>query len=235
MKNNAFISKRKKDVTDFLSILNYLSISYGAVDFKKHLTSEFWGYTISDIKFKVDQSTLKHICPSGFTNVEVIIELDVESKISEWEKLNDPFSSLNFRTLIRGTNSKTGKVHYLCFHIDRHNGGSTNEIHPLYHLQYIQNSKIKPKEEFDYGETLQLDVPRMMHLPMELILGVSTILSNFSPSIYSKLIENRQFINLCKDYQKRIWRPYFNSLENFWLKSPMEWAWDPKLNCPYLV
>lgn len=80
---------------------------------------------------------------------------------------------------------------------------------------------------------MQLDVPRMMHLPMELILGVSTILSNFSPSTYSKLIENRQFVNLCKDYQEKIWRPYFNSLENFWIKNQIDW--DPKLNCPYLL
>lgn len=233
MKNQAFISKRKKDVTDFLSILNTFSISYRSVNFKQDLPDGFWGYAISDIKFKVEESTLRHISPTGFTNVEVIIELDVESKISDWEKLNDPFCSLNFRSLIRGTNSKTGKVHYLGFHIDRHNGNKTNEIHPLYHLQYVQNSRIKPKEEFDHGETLQLDVPRMMHLPMELILGVSTILSNFSPSIYSKLIENRQFVNLCKDYQQKIWRPYFNSLENYWLKNPIEW--DAKENCPYLL
>lgn len=233
MKNQAFISRRKKDVTDFLSILSNLSISYGSIDFKHHLPNEFWGYTISDIKFKVEESTLRHICPIGFTNVEVIIDLDVESKISEWDKLNDPFSSLNFRSLIRGTNSNTGKVHYLGFHIDRHKGGKPNEIHPLYHLQYVQNSRIKAKDEFDHGETMQLDVPRMMHLPMELILGVSTILSNFSPSIYSKLIQDRQFVNLCKDYQEKIWRPYFNSLENYWIKNPIEW--DPKLNCPYLV
>ncbi|MFT6443605.1 MAG: hypothetical protein ACJAV5_002117 [Vicingaceae bacterium] len=233
MNNQAFISKRKKDVNDFLSIIGNLAISYGSVNFKNHLSNEFWGYTISDIKFNVDQSSLKHIRPSGFTNVEIIIELDVESKISEWEKLNDPFCSLNFRSLIRGTNSKTGKLHYLAFHIDRHNGAETNEIHPLYHLQYLQNNKIKAKDEFDHGETLQLDLPRMMHLPMELILGVSTILSNFSPSTYSKLIQNRQFVNLCKDYQQKIWRPYFNSIENYWLKNPAEW--DPKLNCPYLV
>ncbi len=233
MKNQAFISRRKKDVTDFLSILSNLSISYGSIDFKHHLPNEFWGYTVSDIKFKVEESALRHISPTGFTNVEVIIDLDVESKISEWDKLNDPFISLNFRSLIRGTNSKTGKVHYLGFHIDRHNGGKPNEIHPLYHLQYVQNSRIKAKDEFDHGETMQLDVPRMMHLPMELILGVSTILSNFSPSIYSKLIQDRQFVNLCKDYQEKIWRPYFNSLENYWIKNPIEW--DPKLNCPYLV
>lgn len=233
MSNKAFISKRKKDITDFLTILTNLSISYGSVDFKNNLHNDFWGYSISEIRFNVDQSTLKHISPSGFTNVEVLIELDVESKVSEWDKLNDPFCSMNFRSMIRGTNSKTGKLHYLSFHIDRHNGTKTNEIHPLYHLQYIQNSRVKPKDEFDHGETLQLDVPRMMHLPMELILGVSTFLSNYSPSIYSKLIENRQFVNLCKEYQQKIWRPYFNSLENYWLKNPVDW--DPKLNCPYLL
>ena len=233
MKNKAFKHKRKRDVTNFLSILNNLSVFHGSVNFKDHLSDEFWGYTISDIKFRVDQSTLKHISPTGFTNVEVIINLDVESKINEWGKLNDPFRSLSFRSLIKGTNSKTGKVHYLGFHVDRYDGSETKEIHPLYHLQYVQNSKIKSKEEFDHGETLQLDVPRMMHVPVELILGVSIILSNFSPSIYSKLIKERQFVNLCKKYQERIWRPYFNSLENFWIKNPTEW--DPKLICPYLL
>lgn len=233
-KPDYFRNQRKKDVMDFLLILNNLSISHGSIDFKNGLSKEgLWGYTISDITFKVDQSVLRHISPAGFTNVEVIIDLDVESKISEWENLNDPFCSLNFRSLIKGTNSKTNKLHYLSFHIDRHNGSETNEIHPLYHLQYVQNCKKNEKEEFDHGDTFQLDVPRMMHLPMELILGVSTILSNFSPSKYSELIENRQFVNLCKTYQKYVWHPYFNSLENFWLKNPMEW--DPKLNCPYLL
>jgi|SRR5690554_426322 len=233
MKSKAFKSKRKKDVTDFLGILNSLSISYGSVSFKNHLSDDLWGYTISGIKFKVDQSSLKHISPSGFTNVEVIIELDLESKVSDWDELNDPFCSLNFRSLIKGTNPKTGKIHYLSFHIDRHNGEETSEIHPLYHLQYLQNNKVKPKQQFDYGESMQLDVPRMMHLPMDIILGVSTMLSNFSPSTYSKLVNNRQFVNLCKEYQQKIWRPYFNSIENYWLKNPVEW--DAKLNCPYLI
>lgn len=233
MKNEAFISKRKKDINDFLAILNSFNITYETVNFKNHLSNNYWGYSISGIKINVDESTLKHIRPTGFTSVEVIIDLDIESIISEWEKLNDPFRSMQLRSFIRGTNSKTGKLHYLSFHIDRHKGDNTNEIHPLYHLQYIQNSKVKPKDEFDHGDTLQLDVPRMMHIPMELILGVSTLLSNFSPSTYSKLIQNRQFINLCKFYQKKVWRPYFNSLENYWLNNPEEW--NPKLNCPYLI
>ncbi len=102
-------------------------------------------------------------------------------------------------------------------------------------MHYLQNGKGVPENEFNHGDSLQLDVPRTMHFPLELILGISTLLSNFSPKLYSKLLQDRQYINLCKEYQERIWRPYVNSIENYWLRSPNEWTWDPKLNCPYLI
>ncbi|WP_294277246.1 hypothetical protein [uncultured Chryseobacterium sp.] len=233
--NKAFKGKMKKDIVDFLNILSRLSISYKSIDHKEMLPDHLWGYSIKELKFLIENSTLKHIRPKGFSNLEVLIDIDVVSQNAEWEKLNDPFDVLNFRTLLKGTNKLTGHTHYLSFHIDRHNGGSTNEIHPLYHMQYLQNGKAKPKDEFDHGESLQLDIPRMMHLPMELILGVSVIISNFAPKLYEKLLKDRQFINLTKEYQVRVWRPYFNSLESYWLTPMNNRIWDPKLNCPYLI
>src|ERR1019366_6413894 len=143
--------------------LSTLSISYSVLDFKDSLPEHLWGYRIEGLTFPVETSTLKHIRPVGFSNVEVIIDIDIESQNSEWFNLNDPFNSLSFRSQVKGTNQKTNRLHYLGFHLDRHNGSLTNEIHPLYHLQYLQNCKIKPKDEFDHGESLQLDLPRMMH------------------------------------------------------------------------
>ncbi len=233
--NKAFKGKMKKDIVDFLNILSRLSISYRSVDHKENLPEHSWGYSIKELKFQIEQSTLKHIRPSGFSNLEVLIDIDVVSKNSDWDKLNDPFEVLNFRTLLKGVNKITNKTHYLGFHVDRHNGGKTNEIHPLYHIQYLQNSKVKAKDEFDHGESLQLDIPRMMQLPMDLILGVSVIISNFAPQLYDKLIKDKQFINLTREYQERVWRPYFNSLESYWLTPMNNRIWDPKLNCPYLI
>ncbi|MFT3903894.1 MAG: hypothetical protein QM727_12025 [Niabella sp.] len=233
--NKAFKGGRKKEVTDFLNILKRLSVTFENVNYKENLPDDLWGYSISNIKFPVEISTLKHIRPEGFSNLEVIIDVNVVSRNSEWLKLNDPFDSLNFRTLLKGTNQKTSKIHYLGFHIDRHNGEKVNEVHPLYHIQYLQNSKVKNKDDFDHGDSLQLDIPRMMQLPMDLILGVSVIISNFAPKLYEKLLKDRQFVNLTREYQERVWRPYFNSLESYWLTPMNNRSWDPKLNCPYLI
>jgi len=235
MTSKSFKSARKKDVNDCLQILSNYGVGYTTVDFKEALSDTLWGYTIMGLKIPVEKTTLKHIRPTGFSAVEVIVDLDIESKISEWTNLNDPFTNLSFRSLLKGTNTQTNKIHYLNFHIDRHNGTTTNEIHPLYHLQYLQNAKNKPKDEFDHGESLQLDIPRMMHFPMELILGVSFLLSNYSPIQYAKLIQDRQYINLCKEYQERVWRPYINSLETYWTMPANQRIWDAKLNCPYLL
>lgn len=232
--SRAFKAARRKEVTDFLNIIGKLGISYNQLNHKDGLSDAFWGYHIESLIIPVEDSTLKHIRPLGFSNVNIIVEIEVESQIDQWLKLNDPFTSLNFRSMLKGTNAKTQKVHYLSFHIDRHSDKITNEIHPLYHLQYLQNAKAKPKDDFDHGESMQLDVPRMMHFPMDLILGVSFLLSNFAPSIYTKLVEDRRYINLCKEYQQRIWRPYIDSLNNFWTTAAATWTWDPKLNCPYL-
>lgn len=230
----AFKGARKKDINDCLNILANHGVYYSNLDFKESLSDSLWGYSIKGLTIPVEKNTFKHIRPSGFSAAEVIVEIDLESEVSEWLNLNDPFTSLSFRSLLRGSNSQTNKVHYLSFHIDRHNGAATSEVHPLYHLQYLQNAKVKPKDEFDHGESLQLDVPRMMHFPMELILGVSFLMSNYAPEVYNKLIQDRQFVKLFQEYQARVWRPYINSLENFWTAGASQHLWDPKLNCPYL-
>ncbi|MHB1922948.1 MAG: hypothetical protein ACYCOO_12010 [Chitinophagaceae bacterium] len=233
--NKYFKDARKKEINDYLNIVSNYGISYSKIDYKNTLPETHWGYCIENLKIPVEISILKHIRPLGFSNVEIIVDLELESQIIEWENLNDPFTSLSFKSLLKGTNNVTQKIHYLSFHVDRHNGSPTNAAHPLYHLQYLQNAKAKPKDDFDHGDSLQLDAPRMMHFPMELVLGVSFLLSNFSPINYDKLIQNRQYINLCKVYQQRVWRPYINSLDNFWTTNEHQRIWDPKLNCPYLV
>src|SRR5688572_12356028 len=116
--NKSFKRSRKTDVFEYLDILSKLSITYRKIDFKDSLSEDLWGYCIEGLTIQVETSTLKHIRPLGFSNVEVIIDVDIVSQNSEWYNLNDPFNSLSFRSLIKGTNQKTNKLHYLGFHID---------------------------------------------------------------------------------------------------------------------
>jgi hypothetical protein len=231
--NKSFRNARIRDIIDFLEIVSNYDVVYKTIDFKDYLPETQWGYKV-ELSFPMEMATVRHLRPTGFTQVEIVVEIDVESSIKEWDNLNDPFTSLSFRSMLRGTNPITGKLHYLSFHVDRHNGAKTTEVHPLYHVQYLQNGKVK--DNFDHGESMQLDVPRMMHFPLEVILGVSLLLSNFAPGSYAKLIQNRAYKKISRVYQEKIWRPYINSLESFWL-NPIAVAptWEAKLNCPYLT
>lgn len=227
-------SQRRKEFNDFLNFISTYSISYQTAKFNEDLPENHWGYTIIGLSIPVEPTTLKHIRPQGITNAKLLVDIEIVSDLGEWNNINDPFISLNFKAIIKAINPNSESPHFLAFHIDRHNGhNETNEIHPLYHLQYLQNPTKKP--DFNHGESLQLDIPRMMHFPMELILGTSFLISNFAPISYSKIIKERQYVNLCKEYQERIWKPYINSLESYWSLNPNQWFWNPKLNCPYLV
>lgn len=227
-------SQRKKEFTDFLEFISSYSIFYQTAKFYETLPENQWGYTITGLSIPVETSTLKHIRPLGITNAQLIVAINLISDLNEWGNLNDPFISLSFKAIIKAINPNSNAPHFLAFHIDRHNGKyKTNEIHPLYHLQYIQNPKERP--DFNHGDSLQIDIPRMMHLPMELILGTSFLLSNFAPTSFNKIIKNRQYINLCKEYQERVWKPYVNSLAAYWSVNPNQWLWNPKLNCPFLL
>ena len=123
-----------------------------------------WGYTIDDIK--LDVTTLKHLKPKGINKAEVYLNISVVSDYRNWEKIKDPFCELNLNVIIKGINPKTEQgIHYFGFHLDRHNESqSSDEIHPVYHLQYNLNPK--DDEEFEYGTTLNLDTPRFLHYPM---------------------------------------------------------------------
>ncbi len=192
----------------------------------------YWGYSISDLTIPIE--TFRHIKPEGFENAEAILDITLISDFREWEKLNDPFCELSFRTTIRGVNRKQKGSHQFGFHVDRHNGLlNCDEIHPLYHLHYEQNPN--DLDDFDYGHTMFLDTPRIIHLPLDLVLGMGYLISNFAPRVYEKIKEDRGYIKLTTEYQNRIWKPYFQTIAGNWPFIKGDLNWDAKLLCPYFL
>jgi hypothetical protein len=191
---------------------------------------ECWGYEIEDFIFPVE--ALKHIRPDGIKNIEIILNMKLIANCKEWESLSDPLCDLNFNVIVRGVGEQTN---YSGFHIDRHfDGAVSTEPHPIYHLQYSSN----PFNEigFDYGRTLWLDTPRIMHYPMDFILGIGFLTSNFSPSIFYNLLDDGTFTNLYKQYQERIWKPFSHSLADHWPFTKGDVVWKPTSTlCPYLI
>lgn len=146
-----------------------------------------WGYDIEDFELPVE--TLKHVNPSDIKDAKVILNLKLRADISKWNTLEDPLVELSFNVILKGI----GKInYYFGFHIDKHiSKSSSDEPHPLYHLQYNLNPR-KSKNP-NLGELFFLDTPRIMHKPLDLILGIGFLTSNFYPTAYNILLEEPNF------------------------------------------
>ncbi len=157
------------------------------------------------------------------------------SDFRNWENIKDPFCELSFNVTIKGLNPKSEEgVHYFGFHLDRHHESQiSEEIHPTYHLQYVLNPK--SIEDFNYGSSLNLDAPRFLHYPMDLILGITYLIANFQPTNYANLISDRETRNIIKEYQNNIWKPYSFTISNHWQNDGSSIDWDKLAICPYLI
>jgi hypothetical protein len=201
-----------------------------------------WGYDIEGFKFPLE--TLKHIKPNNIKSGEVFLDIKLRARIDSWKTFNDPFEELGFNVTMKGSGNQT---YYFGFHIDKHivknenvgekdsNENIENEPHPIYHLQYNLNPT-KSKEP-NLGDLFYIDTPRIMHKPIDFVLGISFLMSNFYPTAFKVLKEQRGYKKLHDDYQDAIWKPYFHTLANQW--KPFEEGnivWNPINNiCPVFI
>lgn len=171
------------------------------------------------LRIDAEEIAIKHIKPGGIIGVEILIDFRIRFDILDYIDLYQNTISSNFNVTIRAIGENG--TNYKGFHFDFENSFSDdNQPHPQHHCQFLLN----PKEvvDFNYGNTLQLDIPRFTHFPMELILGTSFILSNFSPNAFKDLQDNRIFAKLRKDYQTHYWKPYIQKLNAFLESNPDE-------------
>lgn len=60
------------------------------------------------------------------------------------------------------------------------------------------------------------DTPRIAHLPMDAILGIDFVLTNFWDTSVLSFRNEGAYINLLTESQKNLWKPYIDTLHGFW-------------------
>jgi len=146
-------------------------------------------------------------------NLELIFDIKIDMDFDSFKDLDDPFSSFAFNIKIFGNTKddlETKLVYTL--HFDKHDGSSSPVPHPSYHFQ-LGGRELKDNIT-DYGQSLFLDSPRIIHHPMEFILSLDFILSNFFPEIWNDIKKNPDYHDTIKKYQKYFVKPYFQSVAN---------------------
>lgn len=166
-------------------VVNDLSSLYGAANkCSKNMPNgkNSWGYNFDSLWFLV--KTPRHTLPT-----EIDDYLDVELRVSLKgvceEDSDDSFKDELSVSIVVSTN----EIKNLCaWHLDRHilavGDHEPEEVHPLYHFHHGGQ---RMYEIENFGQVLLLDPPRLLHPPLDAILAVDFVLSNFMGAKWKKL------------------------------------------------
>ncbi len=188
---------------------------------------------VLELKYK-DGEIPKHLSHSNIENLRLFFSIKLDINYIEFYKENDPFTKLEFNIFAYAinTNNRRSELVY-SLHFDRHIGTApSKEVHPMYHFQF-GGHKLKEKE-IDYGQALFFDCPRIMYHPMDFILGLDFVLSNFFPLVWECLRRETSYVNILKKYQTYFVKPFYKSIANSFDRSSPQ-NWDAQVIYPQLI
>jgi hypothetical protein len=218
-----------------LSDFNYVP-KLNAAD---QINYDYWGYEVKDLTFYFE-NVPRHTHPENPINLSLSLGVKLIADVNDYQKIVDPYKHLEVNIVVSGTYVADGKSIELVtsFHLDRHLTGpgdnEPEEVHPAYHFQF--GGRKLEKKFRDFGNALILDSPRIVHCPMDIVLGVDFVLSNFFPLLWKKMRQDGEYVNLLRDYQASFWRPYAHTKAYNW--KPYDEAlvkWSPGLIWPQLI
>lgn len=170
-----------------------------------------WGYEVDRLLFRIKSPQKTHPSPnSGYLNLRLGFKINgmCDGDLSQLIKL------LELNIVVENDEG----THLSSWHFDRHivNEGdnSPEDAHPLYHFQYGGRNFSEIKEEL--GRVLLLPSPRIGHPPMDIILAVDFVLSNFCGIVWRGLRDNNEYKSKVVSAQERYWRPYMESIFSWW-------------------
>jgi len=181
-----------------------------------------WSYKVGKITFDADLVTGR--IPFDCTDIKVSLSIEISGNKDEQNgRIINPLNSLQFDIEIEGKVSPEEDGDpidlFSSWHLDRHIYGPNDNVpsysHPLYHLAF-GGIKMEPMQN-EYGKSIILPAPRIVHPPMDAVLGIDFILQNYKNKVAIKeLIGDSDYRRIVSNSQKRLWKPFFESIYSHW-------------------
>lgn len=177
-----------------------------------------WAYEVADLHLRVN--TPQNVFPQGCGGEWLNIYMNLNLRGQCNDELDDGLTDLVLEIRIE-TESKQN----ICsWHFDRHivdaKSMPPKEAHPLYHFQHGGHAMNDLAESL--GKTLLLPAPRLAFPPMDAVLAIDFILSNFAGNCWQKLRDETMYSKLLKEAQYKHWRPYIKRLASWWDQGPRD-------------
>ena len=140
---------------------------------------------------------------------------ECRSKVADYNKTCDPFTVYSFHLYVYG--EFQGMTYSWGMHLEKDTSNKPTEWHPQYHLHCFDGRnemKHALKDTEQKRGMLYLNVPRLAHYPLDIVLGIGFCLMNFhTKDVFTKLYQqDREFPRLYQASQERILEPYFNAI-----------------------
>ncbi|MCM1218782.1 MAG: hypothetical protein NC548_30220 [Lachnospiraceae bacterium] len=153
--------------------------------------------------------------PNNIIRLVAIITVETDGKHVNEADIDHMFNNYLFNVIFMGYGQGKEEYYYSSIHLDYESSNSSGYIHPCFHLTYgglgVKN--------IDHGQLMVLPVPRIPIWPMDFILGLDFILSNFlNKEEYKGLIADSYYRSALRKSQDSIWRPYILAVAHHWCK-----------------
>lgn len=205
-------------------------ISDAASLIRRQCKGDDWCIEIVDLDLPIENP--RHLKPAMLADkLKMFVSIKMEGSGKKWEANEDCINTLGFNvSIVEKESNDNTKVFNTGFHIDKtDDNDDTNEIHPRYHVHFVNESMING------FEALSMDVPRLMHHPVDVFLGILLVFAYYNPTIYKNLQNNHHFMGLCRESINHILVPYYSSLSEVLSKSAQGRDVNDYALCPYLA
>lgn len=205
------------------------NLAEAASTIREKCKGDDWSVQIHDMELPIENP--KHLKPNKLKgNLKMFVSISMEGSGKGWKNEEDCIKNLRFKVEVIGKDQKDPqKIFQTGFHIDMvDDKDDSSEMHPLYHVHFLNDSLIEGTE------VLAMDVPRLMHHPVDVLLGILLVYANYNQTGYKKLLNDGLFMGLCRDSAKHILTPYYQSLSKVPWTEGVITEYDKSL-CPYLT
>jgi hypothetical protein len=199
---------------------------------------EVWGYRFYGLELLgIDKESSRHARPNGAEIMSIELSVSLSGPCLDVGDFSNPFSSLGVDIVALGL-SADGRHDLKCaWHFDKHiqekGDGKPLFAHPIYHFQHGGNNVSQLN---NYGEHLILEPPRIAHPPLDAILAVDFVLSNYCGRKWASLhLDNTTYRDLIASAQERYWTPYALSTATICNSLTVDSSWSVQEIWPQML
>ena len=165
-------------------------------------------YSLAPLQINLPES-LSHTIPIGSNSIIVHFSVkNINLKRNE-SVITNPIDRLDsFNIVIKGKDIDENEL-ISSWHLDKRKVSDCyNFIEPEFHFTF-GGHYMDSNSSWDFGQLLLMRTPRIMHPPLDLILGIDFILNNYISKEYNSIfIGDKRYIEIIQKVKELIWRPY---------------------------